>query len=257
MESTHHILKTVAGVANPRPTFFFDILDQGEGLADVGTHVVDLAQWTLFPDQALDYRHDIQVQSGKRWPTPITLAQFHQVTGLAAFPAELAPYVHGDQFDYYCNNQVDYKIREAQVRLRVLWNWESPAGVDFHHAIYRGTRANVEVRQTNKENYRPELFVAANGLGRQGTLAAAVRARIEGLQETYPGVGCEAAGDELHITIPARYGVGHESHFAQVVREFLTYLKSPKSMPAWVRPNMLAKYFVTTTGVQLSSTQKG
>ena len=73
MESTHHILKTVAGTPNPRPPFFFDILDQGEGLTDVGTHLVDLAQWTLFPDQALDYRRDIQVQDGKRWATPITL----------------------------------------------------------------------------------------------------------------------------------------------------------------------------------------
>ena len=55
----------------------------------------------------------------------------------------------------------------------------------------------------------------------------------------------------MHITIPDRYRVGHEAHFGQVVAEFLKYLKSPKSMPAWERPNMLAKYFVTTTGVQM------
>jgi predicted dehydrogenase len=252
MESTHHILKTVAGAPNPRPPFFFDILDEGEGLTDVGTHLVDLVQWTLFPDQALDYRQDIQVQGGKRWPTAITAAQFRQVTGAATFPAELAPYVHGDRFDYYCNNQVDYKIRGAQVRLKVLWNWESPAGVDFHHAIYRGTKASVEIRQTVKERYVPELFVAPNGTERHAGVATAVRARIERLQGTYPGVSCETAGDELHITIPDRYRVGHEAHFGQVVEEFLKYLKSPKSMPAWERPNMLAKYFVTTTGAQMS-----
>ncbi|HMD85733.1 MAG TPA: putative oxidoreductase C-terminal domain-containing protein [Terriglobia bacterium] len=256
MESTHHVLKTVAGASNPRPPFFFDILEQGEGLTDVGTHLVDLVQWTLFPDQALNFRQDIQVQNGKRWATPITAAQFGQITGAAAFPTELVPYVHGDRFDYYCNNQVDYKIRGAQVRLRVLWNWESPAGVDFHHATYSGTNASVEVRQTAKENYRPELFVAPNGVERGAVVAAAVRARIEHLKGTYPGVGCEAAGDELHITIPDRYRVGHEAHFAQVVGEFLKYLKSPQSMPAWERPNMLAKYFVTTSGVQRSSPQR-
>ncbi len=256
MESTHHVLKTVAGTPNPRPPFFFDILDEGEGLTDVGTHLVDLAQWTLFPDQALNYRQDIQVQGGKRWATPITSAQFRQITGAAAFPAELAPYVHGDRFDYYCNNQVDYKIRGAQVRLKVLWNWESPAGVDFHHAIYRGTNARVEVRQTAKENYRPELFVAPNGTERHAAVATAVRARIERLQQTYPGIACETAGDELHITIPDRYRVGHEAHFAQVVAEFLKYMKSPESMPAWERPNMLAKYFITTSGAQLSSPQR-
>jgi len=249
MESVHHILKMVAGAANLRPVWFFDVAEQGEALADVGTHLVDLVQWTLFPDRAIDYRHDIQVQDGKRWATPVTAAQFKQVTGLATFPAELAPYVHGDQFDYYCNNQVDYKIRSAQVRLNVLWKWESPAGVDFHHAIYRGTKASIEIRQTGKENYRPELFVAA--AERTNDVASALRARVARLQGTYPGVGVESAGDELHVTIPDRYRVGHEAHFAQVVAEFMKYFAAPKSLPAWERPNMLAKYYVTTTGVQL------
>jgi predicted dehydrogenase len=254
MESTHHILKTVAGAPNPRPPFFFDILDEGEGLTDVGTHLVDLVQWTLFPEQAINYRQDIHVQGAKRWATPITAAQFKQVAGAATFPAEFAAYVHGDQFDYYCNNQVDYKIRGAQVQLKVLWKWESPAGVDFHHAIYRGTNASVEVDQKVQDNYRPELLVTPNGAEHHAAVAAAVRARIDRLQGTYPGVGVESAGDALHITIPDRYRVGHEAHFSQVVEEFLMYMQSPKSLPAWERPNMLSKYFVTTTGVQMGQT---
>ena len=156
MESTHHILKTVAGAPNPRPPFFFDILDQGEGLTDVGTHLVDLAQWTLFPDQALDYRGDIKVRAASVGPPPSRRRSFGRLPA-RGFPRRLAAYVHGDQFDYYCNNQVDYRIRGAQVRLKVLWNWESPAGVDFYHAVYRGTHASVEIRQTVKENYRPDF----------------------------------------------------------------------------------------------------
>ena len=66
---------------------------------------------------------------------------------------------------------MDYKIRGAQVRLKVLWNWESPAGVDFHHAIYRGTNASVEIRQTAKEKYQPELFVAPNETERRAAVA--------------------------------------------------------------------------------------
>ena len=250
MESTHHILKTVAGTPNLRPPFFFDILDEGEGLTDVGTHLVDLVQWTLFPDQAVDYQRDIQVQSGKRWATPISAAQFKQVTGVAAFPSELASYVHGNTFDYYCNNQVDYKIRGAQVQLNVMWKWESAAGVDYHHAVYRGTKSSVEIRQSEKENYRPELFVSA-AAGQSSTVADAVRSRIDRLQGSYPGVAVQSAGEELHIIIPDRYRVGHEAHFAQVVAEFMKYFNSPKSLPAWERPNMMAKYYVTTTGVQL------
>jgi hypothetical protein len=42
--------------------------------------------------------------------------------------------------------------------------------------------------------------------------------------------------------------VGHEAHFAQVLGQFLGYLGSPQSMPAWERANMIAKYTVGTTG---------
>src|SRR5262249_43795167 len=53
MESVHFLLKRVAGVPNRRPPWFFDIHRQGEGLTDVGTHLVDLVNWMLFPGQAL------------------------------------------------------------------------------------------------------------------------------------------------------------------------------------------------------------
>jgi len=250
MESVHHIMKSVAGVPNLRPLFFFDIEDQGEGLSDVGTHLVDLVQWILFPDQAIKYRDDIKILDAKRWATPITPAQFRQVTGAAGFPAFLAPYVHGDQFDYYCNNQVDYTLRGARVRLNVLWKYESAAGVDFYHAVFRGTNARIEIRQTEKEKYQPELYVVPNGPERHAAVLKGLQDHIERLQGAYPGVGCEASGDELHVSIPDRYRVGHEAHFAQVLAQFLKYLKSPQSMPAWERPNMVAKYYVTTAGVQ-------
>ncbi len=53
IESVHHLLKLVAGQPNLRPAFFFDASDQGTALADVGTHLLDLVQWTLFPDQSV------------------------------------------------------------------------------------------------------------------------------------------------------------------------------------------------------------
>ena len=53
-------------------------------------------------------------------------------------------------------------------------------------------------------------------------------------------------------TIPGPYRVGHEAHFAQVTNQFFEYLKHPEQLPAWENPNMLAKYFVTTKGVELS-----
>jgi hypothetical protein len=46
--------------------------------------------------------------------------------------------------------------------------------------------------------------------------------------------------------------VGHEAHFAQVTKLCLSYLREVNSLPAWEKPNMLAKYFVTTQGVHKS-----
>lgn len=79
LESLHHILKRVAGAPNRRPAWFFDVREQGEALADVGTHLVDLAHWTLFPDEALDRERDIRVVDGAHWPTWVAIEDFRRV----------------------------------------------------------------------------------------------------------------------------------------------------------------------------------
>src|SRR5438128_204341 len=76
MESVHHLMKTVAGAPNIRPAWFFDTAEQGEGFNDIGTHLVDLVQWTLFPDQAIDYKADVRVLAAQRWPTLIPEEDF-------------------------------------------------------------------------------------------------------------------------------------------------------------------------------------
>jgi predicted dehydrogenase len=252
MESVHHIMKSVAGVPNVRPAFFFDIREQGEGLADIGTHLVDLVEWTLFPSQSIDYRKDIRLLGARRWPTLVSASQFRRVTGISGFPDVLRPFVDGEDFEYHCNNQIRYTIRGIHVRLDVLWNYESLTGTDTHHAVYRGSNAVIEIRQGEKENYRPGLYVTPTRPEWRTALVRAVHSHIERLQATYPGIGAKDLGKELVITIPERYRVGHEAHFAQVLGQFLQYVRNPKLMPAWERPNMVAKYYVTTSGLALS-----
>ncbi len=244
LRSVHYILKSVAGVVSQRPAFFFDTADQGEALPDVGTHLVDLVMWTLFPEQSISCS-DIGIDGVTRWPTPLSLEQFRRVTGLDSFPAGLAERVSGDRFEYQCNNQVRYRLRGIHVRLDVLWDWESPAGVDLHHAVYRGSMARVEVRQGKEEKYRPELYVLPEAEARERVFEALARC-VGRLQPAWPGVTCEIADGEARIAIPDRYRVGHEPHFAQVLAQFLEYFKAPESIPAWERRNMLAKYFVST-----------
>ena len=62
----------------------------------------------------------------------------------------------------------------------------------------------------------------------------------------------EDRGGELWIRIPDNLRVGHEAQFGQVVKQFLLFLKNPRSLPSWEKPNMLSKYYVTTKGVELA-----
>ena len=257
MESIHHIMKTVAGVPNLRPAWFFDINQQGEGFADVGTHLVDLVQWTLFPEQSIDFRKDVSVLAAKRWPTIITKEEFKKVTGESDFPDFLSANVKGGKLEYYSNNTVEYALRGIHTQLKVAWNYEAPEGAgDLHFAVYKGTKSRVEVRQGKEQNYRPELYVVPNSATERPAVLAALNKKIESLQSRLPGVAVEDVGKDILIIIPDKYRVGHEAHFAQVTSKFLGYLRNPKSLPAWEKANMLAKYYTTTKGVELSRNQR-
>ncbi|MEO8370179.1 MAG: putative oxidoreductase C-terminal domain-containing protein [Candidatus Solibacter sp.] len=244
--SVHHVMKVVAGTPLRRPPWFFDINEYGEGLADVGTHVVDLVQWTAFPDQAVDYRKDIEVLSGRRWPLRMTKEQFTRVTGDGEFPAALAGHVHDGVLDYYCNNAVAYTLRGVHVALEIVWNWEAVEGGDVYEASFRGTKSRIEIRQGKAERYVPEVYVAGGAAG----VGEAVDRRVAALQARWPGLAAVKSGAEIRIVIPEKFRVGHEAHFGQVTNHFFEYVTSPKALPTWEAPYMLSKYMVSTKGVE-------
>ena len=238
MDSMHRVSKTVAGVPMLRPLEFFDIERQGEGLSDVGTHLVDLAQWIAFPDTAIDYRTDIEMLDARRWPTTLTEEQWRLVTGTA-------PLSKGN-FDYYGNNFVSYCLRGIHVQMDVRWDLEGVS--DTHMARFRGSKSTIEVRQGEPEAYRPEVYIVPH----TPDLRAALQAKLDQLETTIDGVTIIDRGHEFLLNIPDHHRVGHEAHFAEVTRQFFGYLENPKALPAWEKPNMLAKYYVSTKGVEMA-----
>jgi predicted dehydrogenase len=253
MESVHYLMKVVAGAPNIRPPWFFDTAEQGEGLNDIGTHLVDLVQWTLFPDKALDYRNDIRVLAAQRWPTWIPEADYRRVTGQSQFDRSLAPAIKDGRLEYFANTLVSYAVRNVHTKLNVIWDWEAaPGSGDTHFAYYRGTRARIEVRQTRADRFVPELYIVPLTTAAKAEVLAATKAKIATLQHEYPGVGVEDRGAEIHVAIPDAFRVGHEAHFAQVATNFLKYVRDRRTLPSWERPNMAAKYYVTTLGTELS-----
>jgi predicted dehydrogenase len=253
MTSVHHILKTVAGAPLRRPLWWFEPAEQGEALSDVGTHLVDLSLWTLFPDQPLDYLRDVELLSARAWRTRLSQEQFSRLTGQNGFPPELEEFVEGDSLGCECNTEVVYALRGIHVRLDVRWDSESDHA-DTHYAVYRGDRARVEVRQGEAEQWRPEVYVVPSKPANRLEVVAAVRARVAALQDRWTGIGMEERSDGLLVSIPARHRLGHESHFSEVAARYLDYVASPPSLPAWEKANMMVKYFITTRGTELSHT---
>jgi len=257
IESVHHFFKEVSGKPLIRPAWFFDVRQQGEALPDVGTHLVDLAQWICFPDQELDWKKDITVYAARHWPTCLTPEQFQKVTGLTEYPAFLKKDAAPDgSLKVLQNGEACYTLRGVHVKIRPLWKFEAPEGTkDSHYARLRGTKANIEVRQGPTQDYKPTLYVEARYGTNPADMETALRAAIANLAAKYPGIEVKAAGHLWQIAIPDKYAVGHEAHFGAVTEHFLRYLKDGK-LPSWEVPNMLAKYYTTTEAYRLSQQSK-
>lgn len=251
-ESVHYLYKFVSGSVLQRPSWFLDVTQQGEGIVDVTTHLVDLVQWECFPEQVIDYQKDIEMVSAKRWTTPITLSQFSEITKQPAFPDYLKKDVKNDSvLNIYCNGAFNYKLRGVNAKVSVTWGYKAPEGTgDTHYSIMRGTRANLIIRQGAEQKYKPVLYiepVKKADAGFEKDLTAA----LAGIQAKYPGVELTKTAAGWQVVVPEKYNTGHEAHFGQVMQRYLQFLKE-KKMPNWEVPNMIAKYFTTTSALELA-----
>jgi len=249
--SVHHFSKTVAGSPLKRPEWFFDVRQQGEGIVDVTTHLVDLVQWEAFPGQTLK-QSDVKMLNARRWTTAITPAQYEKVTGAKQFPAFLSRDVQNGVLQVYSNGEMNYTLRGVHARVSVTWNFEAPEGTgDTHFSVMRGTKANLVIRQGAEQKFKPVLYVERNPSVPAEAHEAALTKAVDHLQGKWPGVAVRREGDKVAIDVPTKYDVGHEAHFAQVTSDFLRYLREGK-LPDWEVPNMLVKYGTIMEGYRMS-----
>ncbi len=253
-QSTHYLMKLVAGAPNLRPVYFFDTYQQGEGLSDLGTHLADMVLWMVFPNQAIDWQKDIRTLAARHWPVTLTKEEFQRVTGAADFPDNLKPFVKNDRFDYYCNNTVNFTIGGIHTRLDIIWKYEAtaPGEGDTETGYVRGSKSRIEVRQGKEEKFIPEVYVIPNRAVEKAAILDAVRKKLASMKEVWPDLAAEDQGARIRVVIPDKYRAGHEAHFAMLAEAFLSYVKNPRTLPSWEKPNMLAKYYITTKGVELA-----
>ncbi|CAG4989803.1 hypothetical protein DYBT9275_00384 [Dyadobacter sp. CECT 9275] len=253
-ESVHHFFKYISGEPLIRPTWFFDVNQQGEGIVDVTTHLVDLVQWSCFPNVTLDYKKDIELLSAKRKATEVTASQFKLVTKSEKFPDFLSKDVKDTVLSVYANGEINYKLKGVNARVAVYWNFQAPEGTgDTHYSIMKGSKANLIVRQGKDQKFKPVLYIEP--VEKDKTYEAALATAFKSVQDKFPGIELKKNDKGWEITIPAKYDTGHESHFAQVANKYMEYLKEGK-LPAWEVPNMVAKYYTTTSALKLAKEKK-
>jgi predicted dehydrogenase len=253
MRSVHHLYKVVNQQPLVRPAWYFDIAAQGEGVTDVPTHLADLAQWMTGGDQPFDYERDVELLSARQWSTDVPLETFTRITGLREFPETLRSHVVSQMLHYLCNAEISYRLRGIPVRLESVWDLAIPeGGGDTHHAIVRGSKADLVVDQGPATRFKTELLVrpAIGGPEYAGMLKAA----IASLQGEFPGLGLELTDGAFHVMIPDTLRTTHEEHFAVVLEAFLDCVDRGSSTEN-LGTDLVAKYTLLARARELSHRQ--
>jgi predicted dehydrogenase len=252
-ESVHHFYKYVAGSVLTRPAWFMDTEQQGEGIVDVNTHLVDLIQWECFPEQKIDTT-EIKIGSAKRWTTAMTKSQFKAITKLEDFPDYLRKDVRDTTLNVYSNGEINYTAKGVHAKASVIWRYKAPEGTgDTHYSIMRGTIANLIIRQGADQQFKPVLYIEP--IKKSADYTKALAEKFNGLAGKFNGIELKMNSAGWEVIIPEKYKEGHEAHFSRVTEKFLEYL-SNGTLPSWEVPNMISKYYTTTQALEVARKNK-
>ena len=249
-ESVHHFSKQVSGKPLVRPPWFFDVTEEGDGIVDVTTHLVDLIMWEAFPNQIIK-NTEVEMLNASRWPTVLSPSEFKQVTQLDQYPAYLNKDVQDSLLHVYCNGEMNYTLRGIHAKVSVKWDFKAPEGTgDTHYSMMRGTKAELLIKQGTEEAFKPTLYIrVTEGTHSKEELLGLINKQVG---DQYKGLEVEEIKPgEWRLIIPEQYKIGHEAHFAQVTENFLKYLEQG-ALPDWEILNMLTKYHTTTKAYNLA-----
>ena len=250
--SVHHFYKFVSGNVLTRPTWYFDDQQQGAGIVDVTTHLVDLIQWGCFPEKIINYKKDIQILDAKEWKTSVTQEEFKTVTKSKETPSFLQPSIDPQgNIQVNSNGEFTFAINGIHAKVSVIWNYKAPDGAgDTHYSLMRGSKASLIIKQGKEENYKPTLYIEQRDS--DPAFEEKLKSSIENINKQFPGIALLKNNAGWQIIVPEKYNDGHEAHFAQVMKKYIEYLNQ-KNMPDWEIPNMLSKYYITTQAKTLAN----
>ena len=249
-QSVHYFFKKVSGVPLIRPAWYFDVEQEGYGIVDITTHLVDLIQWECFPEESLDYKKDIQMAAARHWATMLTPSQFRQVTKNDAYPDFLKKDVKDSLLYVFANGEMNYTIKDVHARVSVEWKFEAPEGTgDTYFSRLRGTKADLIIKQGKEQQYKPVLYIQPMDKKNQNDWERAVATGLGEIRKKYPGIDLKRSKQGWEVLIPGAFNIDHEQQFSLVVKQYLKYLQQG-NMPQWEISGMLAKYYTTTQALE-------
>jgi len=250
LNSIHHFYKEVSGAPLIRPYWYYDVEQQGEGIVDVTTHLIDLVHWKCFPDKPIDWK-EIRMMAASHWPTRITKEEFTKSTTLEDFPVELSV---GDDsvLDVYVNGSIHYVVNDVNVGITVTWNFQAPENAgDIHSSVIKGTKATLLVLQGEEQNYVQKLYVKKEEGVSEKDFDKNLAKAVARLKPTYTVEVKESYDNMKELVIHSETSTNHEDHFTFVANKFFDYLRH-RNMPEWENTNTLAKYYITATALEIA-----
>lgn len=250
-ESVHQLAKQVDGAPLRRPWWFFDAREQGSGVVDIPTHLVDQAQWLLEGTGVAPGEAPVLLRAAV-WSTRVPAATFATITGHPGFPPALEPFIEGGALHYPGNAELEYRI--GAVTARAVTRWEAlppPDATDASRLVVRGTRATLHLEQHGP---RRRLVVETADAG----AAHALTDRLATWQAAWPGLRAEdPTGHGRHeVSVPAALDAGHERHFPRVLGELLTAIDD-RRWPAAEAARTLAKYTLLARAAAVTGVRGG
>jgi len=254
--NTHHFCKMVSGVANTRPEWYFDSDQQGVGIADVNTHLVDLVQWMVAGDHSIQMK-DVAVLSARRWDTPLSLAQYQQVTKKEQFAPFLLKNVKENVLHVPSNGEITFVVNGVYARVATQWNFVAPEGTgDTQFATVMCEKGNIIIKQGVEQGYKPTLYIEFSSKSDSTDLNASksetlLMEAVSALSQKYRGISLEKEGELFKVAIPDALFVGHETHITMVMDKLLDYYYG-SGVPQWEKDQLKTKYFIITEATTIS-----
>lgn len=248
IDDVHHFLRMPGGRPMIRPKWYFDVRQQGEGIADVSTHFIDLLLWEAYPDKSIT-SDMVQVTEAVSWPTLISLDQYRLVTGAEDFPEYLSEDVKDGVLHVYSNGSITFEVDSQPFRVDIRWDYlAEPGGGDKFHEVVPGTKATLEIRQDKSTGFARKMYLK--------TSAGQMRKAESKLKASYPEINfIEEEPGTYYIEIPDKYRYAGEGHFVKMTKYFLDCVEKGR-VPDWERENTITKYDITTTAVEMAGNDR-